>query len=97
MGGAFDLSWMAWTWPTAAFFLFVAFSLVTMFIWERISPGSVPRKGILGIQTTRGDRLFISYLGSGFIHLGWLFLFGSPLWGAVAVSILFAFVIFKWA
>jgi predicted small integral membrane protein len=35
-------------------------------------PGGKPRVGILGIATTRGDRLFISLLGSAFIHLAWL-------------------------
>lgn len=97
MGGGFELSWMAWTWPTAAFFIFVATSIFAMFVWEKLVPSGAPRKGILGIHTTRGDRLFISYLGSGFIHLGWLFLFGSPLWGALAVSVVFAVVIFRWA
>ena len=28
-----DLSWMAWTWPTAAFFGFIAVCLITMMIW----------------------------------------------------------------
>jgi len=97
MSSGFELSWMAWTWPTAAFFIFVAFSILVMFIWEQFSPGGPPRKGVLGIDTTRGDRLFISYLGSGFIHLGWLVLFGSPLWGAIAVSLVFVIAVFRWA
>lgn len=97
MSGGFELSWMAWTWPTAAFFIFVAFSILAMFIREHFSPGGAPRKGVLGIDTTRGDRLFISYLGSGFIHLGWLVLFGSPLWGAGAVSLVFVIAVFRWA
>ena len=37
-----------------------------------------PRLGILRIETTRGDRLFITLLGSAFIHLGWLVAFGAP-------------------
>jgi hypothetical protein len=41
-----------------------------------------PRIGILRIETTRGDRLFITLLGSAFIHLGWLFFFGPPFSGA---------------
>ena len=64
-----DLSWMAWTWETAAFFLCIAGMLVGMTIWELRSPGGAPRRGILAIETTRGDRLFISLLGSAFIHL----------------------------
>jgi predicted small integral membrane protein len=45
-----------------------------------------PRRGILRIETTRGDRLFITLLGSAFICLGWLFLFGAPLGGADRVA-----------
>ncbi|MBF0278096.1 MAG: DUF2160 domain-containing protein [SAR324 cluster bacterium] len=90
------LSWMAWTWPTVAFFIAVVLSIVAMGIWEKFRPGGDPRRGILGLDTTRGDRLFISWLGSGFIHLGWLGLFGTPLWGALALSILFWILTFKW-
>ena len=35
-----------------------------------------PRVGILRIETTRGDRLFITLLGSAFINLAWLGLVG---------------------
>jgi len=82
-----DLSWMAWTWPTAAFFVVIVASIIAMGLWEKYSPGGNPRRGVFGIDTTRGDRLFISWLGTGFIHLGWLAFFGTPLWGAVALAI----------
>ncbi len=91
-----DLSWMAWTWPTAAFFIGILVALIGMGIWERVSPGGNPRRGILGLDTTRGDRLFISIIGSAFIHLGWLGLMGTPLWGAVGISIVFALIVFIW-
>lgn len=90
------LSWMAWTWQTAAFFLIIAALLVTMTIWELRRPGGAPRRGILAIDTTRGDRLFISLLGSAFIHLAWLGLLGEPLWGAVVVSLAYAAAVFRW-
>ncbi len=91
-----DLTWMAWTWPTAAFFGFILLALVGMSIWERYSPGSGPRRGILGLDTTRGDRLFISLLGSAYIHLAWLAFVGPSLWAALALSILFAAAVFRW-
>ncbi len=75
------LSWMAWTWPTAAFFLFVVLAIATMGFLEYRSPGGAPRRGILGLDTTRGDRLFISLLGSAFIFLRGSGLYGTPLWG----------------
>lgn len=87
---------MAWTWPTAAFFLFILAALIGMSIWERLDPGGGPRTGILMLDTTRGDRLFISLLGSAFIHLAWLGLVGTPLWGAVIISIIYAVAVFRW-
>ena len=91
------LSWMAWTWPTAVFFLTVVFSIVIMGLWEKRDPGGNPRRGIFGIDTTRGDRLFISWVGSGFIALGWLAVFSTPLWGALILAILWFVFVFKWA
>ncbi len=91
-----DLTWMAWTWPTAAFFAFVLLALGGMSLWEYYVPGGGPRRGILGLDTTRGDRLFISLLGSAFINMAWLVFVGPPLWGAVAVSLIFAAATFRW-
>ncbi len=82
-----NLSWMAWTWPSITFFIAVVASIVAMGVWEKFSPGGNPRRGVFGIDTTRGDRLFISWLGTGFIQMGWLAFFGTPLWGALALSI----------
>ncbi|MEJ8472939.1 DUF2160 domain-containing protein [Roseibium algae] len=90
------LSWMAWTWPTAAFFCFVALCILTMGVWEYFSPGGGPRDGVLGLHTTRGDRLFISLLGSAFICLAWLGLMGMPLIAPIGLSIVYAIVVFRW-
>lgn len=90
------LTWMAWTWETAAFFIGIGCLLFAMTIWEWVSPGGAPRRGVLTITTTRGDRLFISLLGAAFIHLGWLGMFGSPLWGALGVSLVYAIAVFRW-
>ena len=32
-----NLSWMAWTWPTAGFFIFIALALTIMIIWGSVS------------------------------------------------------------
>lgn len=92
-----DLSWMAWTWPTAAFFCFIACCLATMAFLEYRRPGGAPRDGILGLHTTRGDRLFISLLGSAYIFLAWLGLVGTPLWGPLIISTVYAALIFRYA
>jgi predicted small integral membrane protein len=85
-----NLSWMAWTWPTAVFFVVVALLLVGMGAWEYVSPGGNPRTGILRFETTRGDRLFVSMLGAAFITLAWLGLVGPNLWWALARSVVYA-------
>jgi predicted small integral membrane protein len=90
------LSWMAWTWPTIFFFLFVFGSIAAMGVWEYYEPGGSPRHGIFGLDTTRGDRLFITLLGSCFIFLAWLGLFGTPLWGGLVLALIWGFVVFKW-
>ena len=90
------LSWMAWTWQTAMFFVFILAALTAMTIWEWRVPGGAPRRGVLGLDTTRGDRLFITLLGSAYIHLAWLALFGTPLLGAIIVSVIFAVAVFRW-
>jgi predicted small integral membrane protein len=65
-------------------------------VWEICSPGGAPRRGILRLDTTRGDRLFISLLGSAFIFLAWLGIVGLPLWAPLAISLVYAFIVFRW-
>ena len=96
--GLFDfdfITWMAWTWPTASFFIFIAACITVMYFWEKKVPGGSPRRGILGLDTTRGDRLFISLLSSAYIHLGWLGLIGPMLWIATIISFIFAIFVFR--
>ena len=97
--GFFDfdfITWMAWTWQTAAFFIFIALCITAMILWEKKVPGGSPRRGILSLDTTRGDRLFISLLSAAFIHLAWLGIVGSLLWIGTIISIIFAIFVFKY-
>ena len=87
--------WMAWTFPTAMFFLTIFCILSLMAVWEYASPGGNPRFGILRFETTRGDRLFVTLLGSAFIHLGWLAATDVSLWGAFAVSLLWIALVIR--
>jgi len=80
-----SLEWMAWTPPTAIFFIAIAVLLSSMTAWELISP-SVARRGLLPIATTRGDRLFIGLLGSAYITLAWLAATELSLWIALGIS-----------
>ncbi len=88
--------WMAWTFPVALFFWVIASLLILMTLLAIRFP-ETPRIGVLRIETTRGDRLFISLLGSAFIHLGWLFFIGTPaFWGALILSLVYAAAVFRW-
>lgn len=87
--------WMAWTFPVALFFYVIACLLILMTLLAIRYP-ETPRKGVLRIETTRGDRLFISLLGSAFLCVGWLFFFGAPLWGALICCLVYAAAVFRW-
>ena len=87
--------WMAWTFPTALFFWVIA-ALLLVFTWAAIRSPETPRKGLLRIWTTRGDRLFISLLGAAFINLAWLGFGGTPAWGGLILSLIYAAAVFRW-
>ncbi len=78
--------WMAWTRTTMAFFLFVFGFIAILTIIELRWPGGRERAGILGLTTTRGDRLFIGLLGSAYIFFAWIGLVGATLWVPAAVA-----------
>ena len=87
--------WMALTFPVALFFFCIA-SLLILFTLLAIRFPETPRRGVLRIETTRGDRLFITLLGSAFINLGWLYFFGAPLTGALILCPIYAIAVFRW-
>ncbi len=83
------MAWMAWTWPTAVFFASVFTALAVMTLLELRRP-TVERRGLLPVPTTRGDRFFISLLGSAFIHILWLAATDLPLALASLLSLGYA-------
>ena len=89
-----DLAWMAWTWQTGVFFAVIAGLLALMTALAVWRP-ETERVGVLGIPTTRGDRLFISLLGAAFINLAWLGLVGPGLEYALGLSLLYAAAVFR--
>jgi len=90
-----NIDWMAWTPVTASFFGFIVLMLAGMTVWQIISP-SIARRGFLPIVTTRGDRLFISLLGSAYIHLAWLGLTEMAVWIATVISVAFLATVMRW-
>ncbi|MFT5579319.1 MAG: putative small integral membrane protein [Paraglaciecola psychrophila] len=90
-----DLSWMAWTTPTALFFISISLALIIMIIWSIKAP-QAPRVGVLRIATTPGDRLFVSLLGSAFICLAWLGFYGTPMLGGLLICFFYGVAVFRW-
>ena len=88
------LDWMAWTLPSALFFIGIVGSLVTMTLLELYRP-TIKRRGFLPLATTRGDRFFMSLLGSAYIHVIWLAVSDSSVLWASALSVLYTVVLMR--
>ena len=104
-----SIAWMAWTLPTAVFFVLLASTLGVM-TWLAAAYPEAERVVVLRIPTTRGDRLFVSLVLAAVIHLLWIALVGtdpifalpsgegveiSSLWLGTVISLLSAVVIFR--
>ena len=89
------LSWMAWTLPTAVFFAVIA-ALLTIYSVLGVLRPSLPRKGFLPIETTRGDRLFIGLLGAAYLNLLWAGVTDVSQWMAVVLWFPFLLVVGRW-
>jgi predicted small integral membrane protein len=102
-------AWMAWTLPTAIFFVMLSMTLAVM-TWLAVAYPEAERVGILHIPTTRGDRLFIALIMAAVIHLLWIGFVGtdtlltvpagegievSSLWLASVISLVSAVAIFR--
>jgi predicted small integral membrane protein len=90
-----NLEWMAWTVPTATFFITIFLTLICMTIWQVLSP-TTDRRGFLPISTTRGDRLFIGLLSSGYINLAWLGLTDMTIWISFVLGLVWMAIVMRW-
>jgi predicted small integral membrane protein len=79
--------WMAWTRATLAFFIVIFALIAVMALLELRRPGGAARVGVFGLETTRGDRLFIGLLGSAYVFIAWLGLIGAPLWVPLGLAL----------
>jgi predicted small integral membrane protein len=86
------MTWMAWTAPTAAFFITLGLALCAMILLELRWP-TVKQRGFLPLATTRGDRFFISLLSAAFIHLLFLGLVPDAITWAGGLSVLWALLV----
>ena len=89
------MQWMAWTLPTALFFTAIALLIAVYSVWGVLSP-SLPRRGLLPMATTRGDRLFMGLLGSAYINLAWAGLTDASQWIAAVLWVPFMLAIGRW-
>jgi predicted small integral membrane protein len=86
---------MAWTRPVALFFVGIALLLLLMGIWEIRSP-TVPRRGLLPLSTTRGDRLFIGLLGAAYVSLAWIGITDRGPWMGAGLGLLLLVIVMRW-
>ena len=78
--------WMYWTLPTLFFLGSIILLLTTLTIWDVKDPGYA-REGLLPIETTRGDRVFMSLLITGCTFCLWLITFSSSTaWAVLLVG-----------
>jgi predicted small integral membrane protein len=104
-----NIAWMAWTLPTAIFFVLLSLTLGVM-TWLAVAYPEAERVGILRIPTTRGDRLFISLVLTAVSHLVGIGVVGtdpiatlpigegvemSSLWLATVISLVTAAAVFR--
>jgi predicted small integral membrane protein len=89
------MQWMAWTLPTALFFVAIALTLTVYSVWGVRSP-SPPRRGFLPLDTTRGDRLFLGLLASAYLNLVWAGLVDAPQSLAAVIWVPMLFAIGRW-
>jgi predicted small integral membrane protein len=88
-------AWMAWTRPVALFFVGIALLLVGMALWEIRSP-SLPRRGILPLATSRGDRLFIGLLAAAYLSLAWIGVTDRSPWIGAGLGFLLLLAVMRW-
>lgn len=80
--------WMAWTPITLLLFVVIFGAIAVIGLMEGWRyPDGLERRGVLGLTTTLGDRLFITLLGTVYIFLAWIFFFGMPLWAPLAIAV----------
>lgn len=87
--------WMAWTPATFAVFVCIFSAIAVIGVLEvwRFQDG-LERKGVFGLTTTLGDRLFITLLGTVYIFLAWLGFVGQPVWVPLGLGIVWGLFVF---
>ena len=86
---------MYWTLPTLFFLGSIILLLTTLTIWDVKDPGYA-REGLLPIETTRGDRVFMSLLITGCTFCLWLITFSSSTaWAVLLVGAVAAVGVIK--
>ena len=90
------VAWMAWTWQTELFFGLIALALVVLTLLAIYRPEK-PRRGVLGLKTTRGDRFFVSLLGSAMIFMVYMRFGGEVLWYPLVAAVVYAVAMFRFA
>ena len=91
------ISWMAWTWPTAAFFVFILPCLVGMTVWE-YSARRAARRATASSASTPPAATACSSRSSAAPSSSspGSASSGTPLWAPLASAVVYAFIVFRW-
>jgi len=86
---------MAWTPGTAVFVACVVVGLALLAVLAVVRP-STPRQGFLPMPTARGDRIYVSLLGTGFILIVVIATTSLSLTIGLAIAAVWAMVVLRW-
>lgn len=88
--------WMHWTLPTLIFLGAILLLIVGLTVWDMKEPGYA-REGLLPIETTRGDRVFMGILLTGSVFCLWLLTFSqTAVWTVLAAGVVVMASTIRW-
>jgi predicted small integral membrane protein len=89
--------WMRWTIPSMIFLGSIISMLITLTVWDMKDPGWGRVGTILPIETTRGDRVFMTLLLTGITFCLWLYFVGqSAAWTVLLIGAALAVVVLRY-
>ena len=88
--------WMRWTIPSIIFVSSILTMIASLTVWDMKDPGWAREGTVLPIETTRGDRVFMSLLLTGITFCLWLLFIGqTATWGVLLIGAFLAVVVIR--
>jgi predicted small integral membrane protein len=88
--------WMRWTIPSIIFISSILTMIATLTVWDMKDPGWARVGTVLPIETTRGDRVFMSLLITGVVFCLWLLFIGkTATWAVLVIGAIMATIVIR--